>query len=405
MASTEFPPMQYRELPDGTRVSALGFGCMRFPGHKKGHPNQKAVDAIVERAIERGVNFFDTARLYPGSEAALGKALTKLGAQDKVMVSSKLPHPLCKKPEDFDRYLDASLESLQRKQLEFYFVHNLNNWEQWERMCSLGLPEWLNAQRESGKIQRAGFSFHGPTDDFIKVLEAFNWDFCMIQYNYANENVQAGTKGLMSAHRAGVPVFIMEPLLGGRLADELPKSAQYIFEQADASLRRETLSPAAWGLRWLWDKEQVTMVLSGMNSVQMVDENCDTASGAQVGCLTQAEHAAIKEVIDDFRRSNRVDCTTCAYCMPCPQGVYIPGSFSAYNMSYSHGLFTGFWQYYTGAALRSGNPKLASLCNECGACVRKCPQHIDIPSELKNVRKRFQPGPVNTALKLFAKKK
>lgn len=404
MQQADTPAMQYRELPDGTRISTLGLGCMRFPRSKTGHPDQKAVDAIIERALERGINYLDTAWIYPGSEVAVGKALSKLDAHGRAMIASKLPHALCKKTADFDRYLDGSLKRLQRDQIEFYLVHNVNNWEQWERLSALGLPEWLQKQRASGKCQRIGFSYHGPVGDFLKLLSAFNWDFCQIQYNYAGERVQAGTRGLMAAAEAVIPVFIMEPLLGGRLADKLSKPAKRIFTHADEAMSRTPLSPAAWGLRWLWDKPQVTMVLSGMNTVEMIDENCDTACAAPVHCMSAAEHEAIAAVVAKFERSNRVNCTGCGYCMPCPRGVYIPGSFSAYNASYSHGWFTGIWQYYTGSALRSGNPKLVSLCTECGACVRKCPQHIDIPSELKNVRKRFQPGPVTPVLNAIAKK-
>lgn len=397
--------MQYRQLPDGTSISALGLGCMRFPGYTVGHPNQKAVEAIIGRALERGINYFDTAWLYAGSEAAVGKALTKLDAHGKVMLASKLPHALCKKTEHFERYLSASLERLQRDSVEFYLVHNINNWEQWERLKALGIEDWLMRQRSSGRIERVGFSFHGVAADFIKLLDAFNWDFCQIQYNYAGERVQAGTVGLMDAAERNIPVFIMEPLLGGRLADKLPKRAKRILRAADTALGREPLSPAAWGLKWLWDKPQVTMVLSGMTAVDMVDENCDIAAASPAGCMTDAEHEAIAGVVAEFEQSSRVPCTGCGYCVPCPRGVDIPGAFSSYNASYAHGTFTGFWQYYTGAAVRSGNPKLVSLCTECGACTRRCPQRIDIPQELKAVRRRFQPGPVDIALNSMTKKK
>ena len=393
--------MQYRTVPGtGERISALGLGCMRFPGYQFGRPDQKAAEAIIARALERGVNYLDTAYLYPGNEACVGRALELLGARDQVNLATKLPHASCRVPEDFDRFFDEQLRRLRTDHVDFYLIHNITSPAQWERVCALGIEDWIARQKATGRIRNIGFSFHGAAADFPVLLDAFTWDFCQIQYNYANERYQAGTAGLRAAAERGIAVFVMEPLLGGRLAGKLPDRARRILEDAND---QTSATPVDWALSWVWDHPEVTMLLSGMGSPEEVDANAALADRAVPGCLTDAQHAVIAQVVKEFERTDRVPCTGCGYCMPCPHGVNIPGSFAAYNASYAHSWFTGMQQYFTASAVRTDSPRLVSKCVGCGLCARHCPQQIDIPARLSDVRRRLQPGPVNTALKVLAR--
>ena len=393
--------MQYRIDPrSGNRLSALGLGCMRLPGARTGHPDAHAADAVINRAVDRGINYLDTAYLYPGNEACVGASLERLGLRDRVFLATKLPHTSCKDPGDFDRYFDEQLRRLRTDRIDYYLMHNVTSPAQWERLVSLGIEDWVCRQKAVGRIGEIGFSYHGNAADFSTMLDAYDWDFCQIQYNYAGERYQAGTAGLMAAAERGLSVFVMEPLLGGRLAGKLPPTAKKIL---DAAADPALTTPAAWGLSWVWDHLQVTMLLSGMNEVGQVDENAALAERALPGFMTSAQHMTIEAVLAEFERSNRVPCTGCGYCMPCPRGINIPGCFSAYNASFAHSWFTGLSQYFTASAVRTSEPKLVSKCVKCGTCARHCPQHIDIPERLVDVRRRFQPGPVTAALDWYAK--
>ncbi len=394
--------MQYRIDPKtGTRISALGLGCMRFPRTPLGTPDASAARAIISRAVELGVNYLDTAYLYPGNEACVGAALEELGLREQVLLATKLPHASCRAREDFDRFFQTQLKRLRTDRIDYYLLHNVTGFEQWERLRALGIEAWIARQKAAGRVGAIGFSYHGSAGDFPRLLDAFDWDFCQIQYNYANETYQAGTAGLHAAAERGLAVFVMEPLLGGRLADKLPDAARRVL---DAAGSKRLTTPAAWGLSWVWNHPGVTMLLSGMASPAMVEENAAVAEGALPGSMTPAELDAIARVLAVFERSNRVPCTGCNYCMPCPKGVNIPGCFAAYNASYAHGWFTGISQYMTASAIRTGSPKLASACVSCGACARKCPQHIDIPARLVDARRRLTPGPIGAVLDALARR-
>ena len=394
--------MQYRVDPkSGNRISALGLGCMRIPGFALGRPDARAAEAIVRAAVDRGINYLDTAYLYPGNEVVVGQTLEKLGLRDRVYIATKLPHASCKRSGDFDRFFDEQLRRLRTDHIDYYLMHNITSPAQWERVCELGIEDWIARQKEAGRIRQIGFSFHGSSVDFPVLLDAYDWDFCQIQYNYANEHYQAGTEGLLAAASRGMAVFIMEPLLGGRLADKLPDAAKR--ELASAGDARLT-TPAAWGLSWVWNHPEVTMLLSGMTSAEQVAQNAEIAERALSSSMTAGQLATVARVVELFERANRVPCTGCSYCMPCPHGVNIPGCFAAYNASYAHSWFTGMQQYFTASAIRTGAPRLAGNCVGCGACTRHCPQQIDIPARLADVRRRLQPGPVNLALKLLTRR-
>ena len=394
--------MQYRVDPkSGNRISALGLGCMRIPGFALGRPDARAAEAIVRAAVDRGINYLDTAYLYPGNEVVVGQTLEKLGLRDRVYIATKLPHASCKRSGDFDRFFDEQLRRLRTDHIDYYLMHNITSPAQWERVCELGIEDWIARQKAAGRIRQIGFSFHGSSVDFPVLLDAYDWDFCQIQYNYANEHYQAGTEGLLAAASRGMAVFVMEPLLGGRLADKLPDAAKRELSSAgDAHLT----TPAAWGLSWVWNHPEVTMLLSGMTSPEQVAQNAEIAERALSSSMTAGQLATVARVVELFERANRIPCTGCSYCMPCPHGVNIPGCFAAYNASYAHSWFTGMQQYFTASAIRTGAPRLASNCVGCVACARHCPQQIDIPARLADVRRRLQPGPVNLALKLLTRR-
>ena len=391
--------MQYRtDLKSGNELSIIGFGCMRFPRNLTQIDINKTEPLIV-KAIQEGINYFDTAYMYGGSEEALGAILAKNNLRNKIFLATKLPIGKCKTASDFDTLFQTQLERLRTDYIDYYLVHNIGDTRQWDKLCELGIEKWIQGKKQSGQIKNIGFSFHGIHDEFLKLLDVYEWDFCQIQYNYINTNYQAGTAGLKKAADKGLPVIIMEPLLGGKLATGLPRKAVDTFKKANSSL-----TPAAWALRWLWDKKEVTVVISGMNEMSQVEENMQTAQNAVPNMLTATENEVYASVMKIIEASYKVPCTGCNYCMPCPQKVNIPACFSAYNMSYMAGMIAGFHLYVTSTALLSPtNHYAASNCKECGACEKKCPQNIPIPKLLKKVTKRMEPFWLRIGLNIFMK--
>lgn len=375
--------MQYRENPRNHQpLSILGYGCLRFT-RKGGAIDQKKAEEEMRLAIENGVNYFDTAYTYPGSEEALGTFLAK-GYREKVNIATKLPHYYIKKDGDMEQYFQEELARLKTDHVEYYLMHMLNDIAAWERLSSLGIQEWIAEKKSRGQIQNIGFSFHGGTENFLKIIDAYDWDFCQIQYNYMDEHSQAGRRGLLHAAEKGLPVIIMEPLRGGRLVQGLPASAKKLIAQA---IPKRT--PAEWGLKWLWNQSQVTVVLSGMNDTAQVEENLRIASEAMAGSLTQDDLAFIEEIKSEINKYVKIPCTGCGYCMPCPKNVDIPVAFQAYNMSYTDNYYQGLKTYFMCNALRT-NHTGASGCIKCGKCKRHCPQGIDIPEELTRVKRRME---------------
>ncbi|MDR0411858.1 MAG: aldo/keto reductase [Treponema sp.] len=380
--------MQYRlDKVSGNKLSVLGFGCMRFPRGIGGGIDMRKTESLVMNAIERGVNYFDTAYIYPGSEEALGAVLEKNGARERVFIATKLPLVFLKSSADFDRFFDKELERLRTDHIDYYLMHMLTNRAQWDRLCTWGIAAWIAEKKNSGKIRRIGFSFHGSQAEFLQILDAYPWEFCQIQYNYSDENFQAGKTGLKAAAEKGTPVVIMEPLLGGKLANGLPDEAVKIFKRANPSL-----SPAGWALKWVWNHEEATVVLSGMNAQAQLDDNIAVAESAVPGCLEEAEAAVFTDVRAVLNASYKIHCTGCNYCMPCPKGVNIPGCFAAYNAVFAMGFVQGMQQFVTSTTPTS--PKRASpgQCVKCGACERHCPQHLPIIKDLQIVRRKMEPG-------------
>ena len=378
--------MQYRK-----EISILGLGCMRFP------PVGREAERMVVAAVEGGVNFFDTAYIYPGSEKTLGGILHKHGLREKVLIATKLPISMCKKYEDFDKFFAEQLRRLQTDYIDYYFVHNISNLPQWQMMLDLGIEKWLAEKKAAGQVRRVGFSYHGSGEEFPRVLAGYPWEFCMIQYNYYDENYQAGRKGLMAAAEKGLPVFIMEPLLGGKLATRLPKAAAEIFRAANSPDSPKT--PANWALDWLWNHPEITCVLSGTTNTAILEENMNSA--AKFKPLSPAEEAVFPAVTDIFRQSFKIKCTGCNYCLPCPKGIDIPARLSAYNARYAQGRLTGLVMYFTGMGVMSRNPISIHLCNSCGICEKKCPQGLEIRKELKKVARKFEPWPMRILLRII----
>ena len=366
---------------------------MRFP-QSFGATDQKKSELLLMEAVGRGVNYFDTAYIYPGSEETVGNILSKNVIRDKVYIATKLPLIICRGPSDFDKFFNKSLERLKTDYIDYYLMHMITDMYQWEQFKKWGIKEWIADKKKSGRIRQIGFSFHGSKAEFLKVLADYEWEFCQIQYNYSDLNFQAGIDGLKEAAKT-IPVIIMEPLLGGKLADGLPQAAFDLFKKANPSI-----SPAAWALRWIWDQAEPTVILSGMNSMNQLQENLSLAEEACAGMLNEKEHETLSRVQEVFNASYKIKCTGCNYCMPCPCGVNIPASFASYNTSYALGFGLGMQQYVTSTAPTSEKMSSPSLCVRCGKCEKHCPQHLPIMQNLVLVRKRMEPWWFRTGIRI-----
>ena len=372
--------MNYRADKYGNPLSILGFGCMRFQ-RKQGKIDMALAEQQIMTAFRGGVNYYDTAYIYPGSEAAIGEIFEKNGIRDKVKIATKLPHYLIKNRETLDKLFAEELKRLRTDYVDYYLMHMLTDTATWNRLKELGIEQWLQEKKDRGAIHQVGFSYHGNTDTFCGLVDAYNWDFCQIQYNYLDEHSQAGRRGLRYAQEKGLPVIIMEPLRGGKLVNRLPEEAKKVF--ADYPVKH---TPAQWAFRWLWNQPEVTVVLSGMNTDEMVLDNLQTASTVQVGELGDREEEMLQSVVRAINAKMKVGCTGCGYCMPCPKGVDIPGTFAAYNRRYQEGWFSALREYFMCTTLRK-NSAAASNCIGCGKCEKHCPQGIAIRKHLKDAQK------------------
>jgi len=382
----------YRTLgKTNEKVSALGFGCMRLPiidGDGSKIDDEKAIE-MLHHAIDQGVNYIDTAYPYHGtgmgkggeSEPFLSRAL-KDGYRDKVNIATKLPSWMIKTREDMDKYLNEQLKRLGTDRIDFYLLHALGK-DTWENLKNLGVTEFLDSAIKDGRIRYAGFSFHDKLEVFKEIVDYYDWSFCQIQYNYLDEEFQAGTEGLQYAANKGLGVVIMEPLRGGRIVRNLPESVVNTFDNAD--IKR---SPAEWALRWVWNHPEVSVVLSGMNTMDNVVENVRVASEALPNSLTEKEVEIMDNVKKSFKERIKVNCTGCEYCMPCPAGVNIPRNFSCYN-EYSIFVTPATEKELKERYNSISEAERADKCVECGKCESHCPQAIKIREELKNVTALF----------------
>ena len=394
--------MKYRKDRYGNEISVLGFGCMRFA--KKGNAiDMEKTEEQIDYAISQGINYFDTAYVYSGSEAALGEILSRNGRREKVNIATKLPQYLISREGMIEKLFQEELKRLRTDHVDYYLMHMLTDLSAWQNLVSHGVEDWIREKKASGEIRNIGFSFHGNTEMFLKILNAYDWDFCQIQYNYMDEHSQAGRRGLQAANEKGIPVMIMEPLRGGKLVDLLPEKAKKLIAGND-----RFGSPAELAFRWLWSQPEITCVLSGMNSLEMVKENCRIASASEVGDLKEEDYALIEEVKTLINEKIKVPCTGCGYCQPCPQGVDIPLAFRCYNEMYMESKQAGRFEYAQTVGLRE-KPAFPSQCVACGKCESHCPQHIAIIQELKNADRNLRPLPykIGTAIarKFLLKKK
>lgn len=373
--------MLYRRFPkiSEPEISALGLGCMRLPtiGGDAAAIDEGAVEAMFSAALEEGVNYVDTAWPYhrERSEVVVGKVLEGLGARGKVSLATKSPVWLVNQEGDWDRYLDAQLDKLKTDHIDFYLLHALDA-GRWDKVRRLGGLEFLERAKRDGRIRHAGFSFHDSLEVFKTIVDGnAGWEFCQVQFNYMDEAYQAGVEGIAYAAARSIGVIVMEPLRGGGLA-RVPDRVLDIFGGWKIPRR-----PAEWALRYVLDRQEVVTVLSGMGSVDQIRENAGVAASAKPNSLLSGEMELIGKASDFFRESQKVPCTTCGYCKPCPSGVAIPDVFGLWNSASMYGDRKGSSSWYGIQYVRGGTA--ADRCTKCGACLEKCPQHIEIPDRLE----------------------
>lgn len=372
--------MKYRKFGStGLEVSALGFGCMRLPIHEDKTIDEEKAIAMIRHAIDSGVNYVDTAYPYHQgtSELVVGKAL-KDGYREKTYLADKLPVWLIEKEEDFDKYLDEQLEKLGTDHIDFYLLHALSRERFEERVKKFNLTKKMEEAKAAGKIRYLGFSFHDSLDVFKEIVDYYHWDFCQIQYNYLDRNEQAGDKGYALAESLGVPLVIMEPVKGGNLAG--------FSEDINGRFRRmdPEASVASWALRWVGSHPNVKVILSGMSTMQQVEDNLKTFAEFQP--LSEAESAELDDIVKELRSRVQNGCTGCRYCMPCPAGVNIPGNFKVWNnyhMYRTYGHVQRAWE----TDLK--DEEKAKNCVKCGKCETLCPQKLSIRADLARVQQEL----------------
>ena len=381
--------MLYRKFgKTNEMVSILGYGCMRLPILKGGDNskiNEELSKQLIRTAIDQGVNYIDTAWPYHGSggmsfpgqsEPVTGRIL-KDGYREKVKLATKLPSWLVKSRADMDYFLDEQLKRLQTDHIDFYLVHALNK-DLWNNVKKHGIFDFLEEALRDGRIKYAGFSYHDKGENFSRIIDDYDWSFCQIQFNYLDEEFQAGLQGLEYAGKKGLGITIMEPLRGGQLAGTLPELVRIAFDRAETKRK-----PAEWALRWIWDHPEVSTLISGMNSMDQVTENIQSACQATDHSFSAKDYVVIDRVKAIFKGRAKVDCTACGYCMPCPEGVNIPEAFKYYNNFLMFGREENYNRFLK-------PQQRASACTECGNCLPQCPQTLAIPDLMKEVKEVFE---------------
>ncbi len=374
-------------MPESRRpLSILGFGVMRLPV-RMGRIDKDASDRLLEKALEGGVNYLDTAYPYLNgqSEPYLGKFLSERKLRSTVALATKLPHWITPKRADMEKMLSRQLSRLQTDHIDYYLIHNITG-STWNSLVEKDVREFLAAEKKSGRILNAGFSWHGTPEDFLRVVDEGEWDFCQIQYNLLDERRQAGTAGLEYAFSRNLGVIVMEPLRGGRLVSSIPSAAREIWQE------KPERSPASWALGWVWNRREVTTLLSGFSEQKHLEETLSIADKARPDMFSAAELQFIGRVRDACKAAGAVDCTSCRYCMPCPFGVSIPEVFDWYNewKTIRHNMHQRLFYLSTVGSVLSGRSGLAMNCTSCGACLKKCPQSLPIPDLMRTVSAEYE---------------
>ena len=394
---------------NGDELFPLGLGAMRL-ATKNNSIDKEVSKEYILYAIENGVNFIDTAYAYHGgeSERFLGDILSLTDSEgvkyrDRVKLSTKLPSWMVRAREDMDAFLNEQLRTLKTDVIDYYFIHNVD-FSSVLRLKELGLYEFLEKARADGKIKNIGFSYHGSPNEFNDLIDDFDWDMVLVQYNYSDVNAQAGIRGIQYAYEKDIAVFVMEPLKGGILAGELPERVQNLFDSVDSNR-----SSVDWALSWVLNQKEITCVLSGMGSLDQIKENMAIASRVEIDSLSEEEEDVLKQAQDIFDSMMKINCTGCGYCLPCPKGVNIPDCFKIYNEKYLFNkkgigpISNAMMNYYMVVGGVANKQASAGLCNHCGRCKKLCPQSLDIPNELDTVRSEFELFGFNYQIKFVNK--
>ena len=397
--------MQYRCMPNSTEpLSVLGFGCMRLPTRVGGRASnlidKETALRQIRLAIDAGVNYIDTAWTYHlgASETFLGEYVLKDGYRAKVNLADKLPCMTIRKKEAIPEIFQKQLEKLRVDVIDYYLLHSIDGGI-WDRMLSFDIIAFMDSIRASGQIRKMGFSFHGRKEDFMRVADAYDWDFAQVQFNMVDEHFQAGIEGIEHAYAKGMGIIVMEPLRGGSLVGRLPLEVKKLYDTAPVKR-----SPADWALRWVLNHPEVTLVLSGMNVDDHVRENIRIVEDALPNSMTPAEEEIVERVRAAYTRLQQVGCTGCAYCMPCPKGIDIPAAFKHLNNYHNFSKWEARINHalMLGVQTKDGKPHWTTDCSDCGTCEEKCPQNVPVRATFKQVQEDLE-GPVVKSIARFGR--
>ena len=392
--------MKYKTIPKTQdKISQLGFGAMRLDSNPKNLDKNKK---LIKHAIDNGINLIDTAYLYENgkNEQTIGKVLKELNYRDKVKISTKMNRLKINTSKDMEEMLNEQLKNLQTEYIDYYFIHNLTGYKDLEKLKQIKLYEFLEEKKSQKIIKNIGFSYHGSYTDFIKIVDDYNWDMSLIQYNYMDETYQAGIKGIQYLTKKGIGIFIMEPLKGGMLAGKMPQSLEHLIKTKTNKTKIEL------ALKWILQNQNITCILSGMTDEKMITDNIKITQDETP--LKTEDLEVINQIKEEISKLNKINCTGCNYCMPCPEDIYIPECFKLYNEKYlfnekHYGINAATINYIGNLMGVTGEKHDASLCTKCGKCIRECPQHINIPRELNNVNKGFHTRIFKPLIPLFRK--
>ena len=382
--------MKYKTIgKTGEKVSILGFGAMRLPHFEREEQiNIEESNKIISYGIENGINFIDTAYNYHAPnlvdkgkcEAYIGNFLNEYSYRDDIFLSAKLPSWKIRKPEDMENIFEGQLKDLQTDSIDFYMLHHLNE-EYWKMYRELNVFEFMDDLLSSGKVKHIGFSAHTEMDWIVDIVDDYEkFEFGLTQLSYLDERYQSGREGVEYLHSQGLGTLIMEPLRGGTLVNNIPQDIMDLWNTAE-----EKRSPVEWAFQYLWNMEEVDVVLSGMNTLEQIKQNIEIASRTEVNSISRNDQELIKEVAWEYKQRRGNDCTGCGYCMPCPHGVDVASCFREYNVAKMLDDPKGSVFHYFALAPKSR----ADRCLHCDDCLYHCPQMIHISEELKKVEEFF----------------